>query len=102
MMERIIRDINLHFSEEEHGIWLKIHGKQSLLRFKDCCAIRSKSVGSRNITQMYLIFSSEPPIKIVFQRGFLAYLRTGKTAVQRFHALERFILRMGYTTYDLS
>lgn len=101
-MERIIRDINLRLSEEAHGIWVKIHGKESLLRFKDCCADGSKCVGSRDITQMYLIFSSDPPIKIVFHRGFLAYLRTGKTAVQRFHALERFIRRMGYTTFDLS
>lgn len=109
-MCKIFRDISMRFSSTEAGIWLGTKDKRWFLPLRDCLnpinaqqeSISRKCVGSRDITKLTFTFSSTPPVQIVFEKGLLAYIRTGKTAAQRFHILQKELQSLGYCTYDLS
>ena len=110
-MNNEFRDVNIRFSTTEAGIWLSSQrNKPRLLLLSDCLAPTSlmqkknsnKCVGSRDITKLIFTLSSTPPINIIFVKGIWAYIRTGKTAIQRFHDMQKKLQPLGYSTYDLS
>ena len=108
-MSYVFRDTDMLFSAEERGIWLHAEEKDSLLLLVDCIPAdchqgkeSRKSVGTRDVTKLIFTFFSTPPVCIVFAKGILPYIRTGKTAAQRFHQLQNDINAIGYCTLDLS
>lgn len=105
----VFRDIDVRFSASEGGIWLHNQGETRFLALKDCISSANqqggqshKSVGTRDITKLTCTFYSTPSIRIVFAKGILSYIRTGKTAAQRFHQLQNDLNSLGYCTYDCS
>lgn len=105
----VFRDTDVRFSQKEGGIWL--HGKDEtrFLMLKDCVSKAHPqegkphiSVGTRDVTKLMFTFYSKPPVSIVFVKGILSYIRTGKTAAERFHQLQKDLNSLGYQTYDLS
>lgn len=105
-MCNVFRDADVRLSAHERGIWLCDHGKCRLLPLKDCLKESdggsSQCVGSRNVLELAVTLSSHPPTKIIFAKGLLPFIRTGKTAAERFHQFQKGIQSLGFTTFDLS
>ena len=105
----VFRDIDVRFSARDGGIWLHHKGETNFLLLKDCVHSTNlqgrnshNGIGTRDITKLTFTFYSTPSIRIVFTKGILSYIRTGKTATQRFHQLQNNLLSLGYCTFDLS
>lgn len=102
------RDEDVRFSARERGIWLRSGETPRLLLLRNCVGDAGEErssfhcVGSRDITTLTFTLSSTPPTEITFSKGILPYIRTGKTASQRFHLFQRELQALGFTTYDLS
>ena len=109
-MCHVFRDVDVRFSAREGGFWLHNKGDACFLLLKDCITPGNaqhgrnshKGVGTRDITKLTYTFYSTPPIRIVFAKGILSYIRTGKTATQRFLQIQKELNSLGYHTYDLS
>lgn len=70
----------------------------SLEKGKEFC----KCVATRDVTTLSFTFYTQPKTNIVFKRNFLKELITGKSAVSKFFDMQKAIIAVGYTSYDLS
>lgn len=108
IMRNLFRDCDILFSAKDGGIWLHDNKQARLLRLENCLTNtgktdnNSKCVGSCDITKLTFTLFSTPQTIITFSKGILPYIRTKKTAVERFHSFKRDIQSLGFTTYDLS
>ena len=109
-MHQVFRDIDVHFCATEKGIGLCSKETKSFLLLRSCVALANSQhanntnncVGSRDITNLSFTFYSSPPVQIIFTKGIPSYILTGKTAIQRFHLMEKKLNSFGYHTRDLS
>ena len=109
-MYQVFRDIDVHFCVPQKGIWLRSKETKSFLLLRSCVALANSQhgnntnncVGSRDITKLNFTFYSSPPVQIIFTKGIRSYILTGKTAIQRFHLMEKRLNSLGYHTRDLS
>ena len=105
-------DIICHniLSVAEDGIVLKYKKNKIYINFKDCAknyaaeknAEFGKCIASRNITKLSFTFYTQPKTTVVFKKNLLKDLIVGKSAVSKFHDLQKAIVKAGYTSYDLS
>ncbi len=97
-------------SMNKKGITLKHQDATIFVDFKECAKNfanensleTSKCVAERDITALTFIFYMNPKVKVVFKKQFFKNLLSGKTAVQKFQDLQSFIIKAGFTSYDLS
>lgn len=59
-------------------------------------------MATRDITTLSFTFYTQPKTNLVFKRSFLKDLIAGKSAVSKFFDLQKAIVEVGYTSYDLS
>ncbi len=95
---------------DNEGITLKHSEGNVYICFKECAnnyAIEnmlntSNCVATRNISTLSFVFYTVPRTQVVFRKNFLRTLVCGKSAIIRFHDLQKAIVNAGYTSYDLS
>ena len=90
-------------------IILHSKNKKLLISLKECAqnySIENKTnsscVATRDITSLSFIFYSKPQIKVVLRDNLLWHLFKRQSAVRLFLDLERAIIELGYTSFDLS
>ena len=94
----------------KEGITLESDGKKIYIHFDDCVKNFSLEMGSefckcvatRDITTLSFTFYTQPKTNVVFKRSFFRGLIPGKSAANKFLDMQRAIIEVGYTTYDLS
>lgn len=94
----------------KEGITLESDKKKIYISFDDC--VKNffleknkefcKCVATRDITKLSFTFYTHPKINVVFKRSFFKDLITGKSAVSRFLDMQKAIVEVGYTSFDLS
>ena len=94
----------------KEGLTLESNKEQVYISF-DCCVKNyslekgqktSNCVATRDVTKLTFTFYTQPKINVVFKRNFLKDLIVKKSAVSKFLDLQKAILEVGYTSYDLS
>lgn len=94
----------------KEGITLKTAKENIYISFDDCVKNFSsengrefcKCVATRDITTLSFTFYTQPKTNLVFKKSFLKDLISGKSAVSKFFDLQKAIVEVGYTSYDLS
>lgn len=94
----------------KEGITLKSAGEKIYIDFDDCVKNFSlekgnefcKCVATRDITTLSFVFYTQPKTNVVFKRSFFKDLIAGKSAASKFLDMQKAIVEVGYTTYDLS
>ena len=94
----------------EKGIVLASANGKLHINFDECAknflsekgGVLPKCVGTRDITTLSFIFYTCPKINVIFKRCFFKDHIAGKSAVNKFLALQKAIIQAGYTSYDLS
>ena len=96
-------------SVTKEGVVLDCQKNKIYIDFADCAKNFSlennkfsKCVATRDITTLTFIFYTQPKTKVIFKKCFLKEFIGGKTAVNKFLNLQKFIIESGYTSYDLS
>lgn len=92
------------------GVTLKRKGGTVFINFLECAENyarehslkESKCVADRDAAQGTFTFFTNPKVKVVFPKGILAWLFTGKSAYRQFCSLQNLILTCGFTSYDRS
>lgn len=69
----------------------------SLEKGKEFC----RCVATRDITTLSFTFYTHPKINVVFKNSFKDLI-AGKSAKSKFLAMQKAIMKVGYTSYDLS
>lgn len=72
--------------------------KFSLEKGKEFC----NCVATRDITTLSFTFYTQPKTNVVFKRNLFKDLIAGKSAVSKFFDMQKAIVEVGYTSYDLS
>ena len=94
----------------EEGIILESDKEKIYINFDDCVKNFSlengrefcKCVATRDVTTLSFTFYTQPKTNLVFKKCFLQDLVTRKSAVSKFFDLQKAIVEVGYTSYDLS
>ena len=94
----------------KEGITLATTREIIYISFNDCVKNFSlekgnefcKCVATRDIATLSFVFYTEPKTNVVFKRSFFKDLIVGKSATSRFLDMQRAIVEVGYTSYDLS
>ena len=94
----------------KEGITLESAKEKIYISFDDCIKNFSlekgkefcKCVATRDITTLTFTFYTQPKTNVVFKRNFLKDLIAGKSAVSKFLDMQKAIVEVGYTSYDLS
>ena len=93
----------------KEGITLESAGEKIYIDFDDCVknfslekGKVSKCVATRDITTLSFTFYTQPKTNVVFKRNFLKDLIEGKSPVSKFLDMQKAIVEVGYTSYDLS
>ncbi len=94
----------------KEGITLKSEKKEIYISFDDCVKNFSSEngkefcncVATRDITTLSFTFYTQPKTTLVFKKSFLENLIAGKSAARKFFDLQKAIVEVGYTSYDLS
>lgn len=105
-----IKDTAVKYDGDQTGITFRMKNEEVKVSFSDCIknfaneynAKSRTGVGTTDITKHTIILYTVPHTRIIFTKGLLPYLLTGKTANERFLQFQNMINRLGYTTYDLS
>ena len=91
------------------GITLESAGNEIYIDFDDCVknffsetGQVCKCVATRDITTLSFTFYTHPKTNVIFKRSFFRDLITGKSAASKFLDLQKAIVEVGYTSYDLS
>ena len=92
------------------GIMLESAREKIYIDFNDCVKNFSlekgsdfcKCVATRDITTLSFTFYTHPKINVVFKRSFFKDLIAGKSAASKFLDMQKAIVAVGYTSYDLS
>ena len=93
----------------KEGITLESAEEKIYIDFDDCVKNFSietgkvcKCVATRNITTLSFTFYTQPKTNVVFKRNFFTELIAGKSAICKFLDMQKAIVEVGYTSYDLS
>ncbi len=94
----------------KEGITLESAGDKIYIDFGECAKNFSlekgsefcKCVASRDITTLSFIFYTQPKTNVVFKKRFFKDLIAGKSAISKFLDMQKAIVKVGYTSYDLS
>lgn len=93
----------------KEGIMLESVGEKIYIDFDDCMKNFSlekgkvcKCVATRDITTLSFTFYTQPKTNVVFKRNYFKELIAGKSAICKFLDMQKAIVEVGYTTYDLS
>lgn len=94
----------------KEGITLKSAREKIYINFDDCVKNFSlekgkefcNCVATRDITTLSFTFYTQPKINVVFKKNLFKNLIAGKSAVSKFFDLQKAIVEVGYTSYDLS
>ena len=92
------------------GVTLKRKGGTVFINFLECAENyarehslkESRCVADRDAAGGTFTFFTNPKVKVVFPKGILAWLFTGKSAYRQFCSLQNLILTCGFTSYDRS
>lgn len=95
---------------KKEGITIESAGAKIYIDFDECVKNFSLENGSefcncvatRDITKLSFTFYTQPKTHVVFRKSFLKDLIAGKSAVSKFLYMQRAIVEVGYTSYDLS
>lgn len=94
----------------KEGITLESARKKIFISFDECVKNFSlekgkafgKCVATRDITTLSFTFYTQPKTNVVFRRNFFKDLIAKKSAVSKFLDMQKSIIEVGYTSYDLS
>lgn len=89
---------------DDGGVWLKYQSNEIYINFEECAKNyanenslkQCRCVATRDITKCIFTFYTVPKIKVVFKSFFR------KTAVKKFHELNKAIIKAGYSSCDNS
>lgn len=92
------------------GITLESFGERIYIDFGDCVKNFSvekgnelgKCVATRDITTLSFTFYTRPKTTVFFKRRFFSDLIEGSNVVKKFLDMQKAIIEVGYTSYDLS
>ena len=92
------------------GITLESNKQEIYISLEDCVKNFDleiekgyyKCVGTRDITTLTFSFYTQPKTNVVFKKSFLKDIILGRSAINKFLDLQKAIIEVGYTTYDLS
>lgn len=93
----------------KEGITLESGKKKIYINFDECIKNFSlennkgfcRCVATRDITALSFTFYTHPKTNVVFKNSFKDLI-AGKSAKSKFLAMQKAIMKVGYTSYDLS
>lgn len=94
----------------ENGILLESQKDRIFINFEDCAKSFSsekgskfgKCVATRDITTLSFTFYTQPKTRVVFKKHFFKDIVVANSALKRFQELQKAIVKVGYTSYDLT
>lgn len=94
----------------KEGLTLESAKEKIYISFEDCAKNfflehgdeYQKCVATRDVTTLSFTFYTTPKTNVVFKSSFIKNLFVGKSAVHKFLDLQKAIVEVGYTSYDLS
>lgn len=95
---------------DAQGIILRCQNSDITIQFEECAknfayenALNvSKCVATRDITSLSFVFFTEPKTNIVFKKNLMKDLFFGRSAFDKFIELQNAIIKVGYSSYDMS
>ena len=92
------------------GVWLIYQKDKMFIDFEECArnyAIennlsQSRCVATRDVMKHKFIFFTMPKTIVIFKNSFWKDVLLGKSAINKFHKLQKEIICAGYSSYDLS
>lgn len=61
-----------------------------------------KCVATRDITTLSFTFYTQPKLNVIFKKNFFKDLIAKKSALSKFLNMQKAIVEVGYTSYDIS